>query len=96
MIVSVRRFIIGGGDVMPKICETCKNTIPIEHGLYCQDCRRIKTIEAHQEHLAFCSDYIAGKYGPIDEDEFIAAENEIARVRNELEKIGEFGETRNA
>lgn len=74
---------------MTRSCETCKNTILIEHGLYCHECRRQQTIKAHQEHLAFCSDYIAGKYGPIDEAEFIAAQNEIARVCQELIEIRE-------
>ena len=72
---------------MTRICETCKNTIQIEDGLYCQDCRQEQTIEAHQEHLAFCSDYIAGKYGTIDQDEYVTAEAEINRVTRELNEL---------
>lgn len=72
---------------MIRTCETCQNTIPIKHGLYCHECRRLQTIQAHQEHLAFCSDYIKGKYGEIDQDEYITAEVEINRITRELNKL---------
>ena len=72
---------------MTRTCETCQNTIPIEHGLYCHDCRRQQTIQAHQEHLSFCSDYLTGKYGTIDQDEFNDVEAEIERITRELNEF---------
>jgi len=71
----------------PGICISCKSIIPIEFNKHCYDCR-LKSIKiAHLEHIKFNSDIIAGKYGSIDEDEYKAAEDEIARVRLELDQI---------
>lgn len=72
---------------MPRICEICKDKIPIEHGLYCRNCRRLKYIKAHQEHIFFLSDVIAGKDGPIDQDDFQETTSEIERVRQEIHKL---------